>query len=235
MGSNWSSGVDDFGEKIVTLAAFFVRVKARCVAKLHQEVASAASGVNKTFVWVMVAVASLVVACCAAALVYLKFFRRQQPLLNGRELSGRVFEYVDWATGTSRFHKAARDGNVEVIHDAIHRDPSVVQSWDRYGRSALHYAARGGHAEVCHLLLAAAAPLEKQDIFGRTALHLAAYDGKADVAQLLVNSRADVHVKGQNRKTPVDEARQQGHSQVVSILECASAAEPVMTQLPEAS
>eukprot|EP00438_Fugacium_kawagutii_P020576 Skav226939 [mRNA] locus=scaffold965:299021:299722:- [translate_table: standard] len=233
MGSNWSFGVENFNEKIVTLA-FFVKLKARCVAKLHQETAAG----NKTIVWVMVAVASSVVACCLAAVVYLKFFRRRQPLLSGRELSGRVFEYVDWATGTSRFHKAARDGHVEVVHDAIHRDPGVVQSWDRYGRSALHYAARGGHAEVCRLLLAAAAPLEKQDIFGRTALHLAAYDGQADVAQLLVNSRADVHVKGQNRKTPLDEARQQNHSQVVGILESASAAsadEPMMTQLPEAS
>ena len=51
-----------------------------------------------------------------------------------------------------------------------------------------------------------------------TPLHLAAFIGHAAVAHLLLQNRADTTMKHQWGRTPLEDAFQQGHEEVVMLL-----------------
>ncbi|CAL1156297.1 unnamed protein product [Cladocopium goreaui] len=74
--------------------------------------------------------------------------------------------------------------------------------------------------EICRVL-AAKAEVDAS-VSGSTPLHFAAIKGQVEVVKLLVEAKASVIVKSKYGQTPLDDARKQGHDEVVTILENAA-------------
>jgi ankyrin repeat protein len=67
-------------------------------------------------------------------------------------------------------------------------------SYANGGLTPLHFAAREGQIEAAEMLLAAGAPIDRQEADGKTPLNLAIYNGHYELASLLVDSGADVNL-----------------------------------------
>ena len=72
------------------------------------------------------------------------------------------------------------------------------------GNTPLHCAAFYGHVAVAEMLIAAGAPVNRQDDLGGTPLFIAALDGRLEVVRLLLRHGADKELKDCNGKKPVD-------------------------------
>jgi ankyrin repeat protein len=88
----------------------------------------------------------------------------------------------------------------------------------------LHLAAREGHIETVSLLCRRAKGMRARivnacDVYKRTALHKAAFRGDSEVVVALLKNGADPTCQDELGDTPIDNARNQRHSDVVTILE----------------
>ena len=91
---------------------------------------------------------------------------------------------------------------------------------DSSGRTALMYAASGPFAETVELLLSAGADVDVQGTLeGFTPLMTAAAEGLADVVRVLLDAGADPDIKDVDGDTALTFARQNGHTEVVKLLE----------------
>ena len=80
----------------------------------------------------------------------------------------------------------------------------------------LFIAAHEGHAEIAKLLLAAGKiDINQAGEHGRSPLFAASEKGHAEIVKLLINAGAKVHPKDKNRLTPLSNAVQQGHTEIV--------------------
>lgn len=91
---------------------------------------------------------------------------------------------------TDRFHKAAKDGLIEVLKETTRRD---CNGRDEQGMTPTLYAAFYGHLEALRLLCGRGGDPDKADDFGNTALHLAAAQGHKAVVTFLVNFGANIY------------------------------------------
>ncbi|XP_031353769.1 Usher syndrome type-1G protein homolog isoform X2 [Photinus pyralis] len=91
---------------------------------------------------------------------------------------------------TDRFHKAAKDGLIEVLKETTRRD---CNGRDEQGMTPTLYAAFYGHLEALRLLCGRGGDPDKADYFGNTALHLAAAQGHKAVVTFLVNFGANIY------------------------------------------
>eukprot|EP00438_Fugacium_kawagutii_P007857 Skav210122 [mRNA] locus=scaffold2194:192528:194704:+ [translate_table: standard] len=106
-----------------------------------------------------------------------------------------------------------------------------VASWGPLhpGYTPLDWARHHGHNQVAQILEAALSPKGSQKVRsfyqlsgGQTPLHWAAISGRAKVVRLLLEHRASPQTRDNfDGKTPLDEAREKGHTEVVQILEAA--------------
>ncbi|KAK9883454.1 hypothetical protein WA026_001632 [Henosepilachna vigintioctopunctata] len=85
---------------------------------------------------------------------------------------------------TSRFHKAAKDGMLDVLKEATRRE---CNSRDEQRMTPTLYAAFHGHLEALRILCGRGGDPDKADLFGNTALHLAAAQGHKQIVTFLVN------------------------------------------------
>jgi ankyrin repeat protein len=140
-----------------------------------------------------------------------------------------------------RSHKSVKSKNKNSLHLFCQRgDFDAVQGWinhydqeelprdDSYGRFPIHYAAENGHAEVVDYLancfgynvnqktvpsLLSEVPEEK------TALHFAVENNHLEVAQVLLKYGADVLETDQNKKTPIEIAKEKGYLELLEFLQ----------------
>ncbi|XP_063916982.1 pre-mRNA splicing regulator USH1G [Zophobas morio] len=91
---------------------------------------------------------------------------------------------------TDRFHKAAKDGMIEVLKEATKRD---CNGRDEQGMTPTLYAAFHGNLEALRLLCGRGGDPDKADLFGNTALHLAAAQGHKHIVTFLVNFGANIY------------------------------------------
>lgn len=99
------------------------------------------------------------------------------------------------------------------------RDPNNVKQKGTDGRTALHEAALIGRAAMAEFLLAKGAAVDVREDRGRyMPLHYAARSGRVEVAKLLLAAKATVELKDIDGKTPLDLARQQGHTEIENLL-----------------
>ncbi|GLJ20024.1 hypothetical protein SUGI_0363120 [Cryptomeria japonica] len=76
------------------------------------------------------------------------------------------------AKGKTPLHKAAANGNTEIIYFLERSSEEYVRRADLFGQTALHEAASGGHQEaVEYLLEMGSRPLLERNSEGKTALH----------------------------------------------------------------
>ncbi|CAH0701356.1 unnamed protein product [Spodoptera exigua] len=90
---------------------------------------------------------------------------------------------------TDRFHKAAKDGLLEVLREATRKE---CNNKDESGMTPTLWAAFEGHIEALRLLCGRGGEPDKADYFGNTALHLAAARGHKECVTFLINFGANV-------------------------------------------
>ncbi|KAG5898905.1 hypothetical protein JTB14_000153 [Gonioctena quinquepunctata] len=100
---------------------------------------------------------------------------------------------------TTRFHKAAKDGLLEVLKETTKRDCNLR---DEQGMTPTLYAAFYGNLDALRLLCGRGGNPDKSDIFGNTALHLAAAQGHKHIVTFLVNFGANIYATDVDERTP---------------------------------
>ena len=95
-----------------------------------------------------------------------------------------------------------------------------IDAKDSNGRTALLYASSGPFEETVKLLLTNGAKVDVQGTLeGFTALMTAAAEGQVGVVRCLLDHGADRSIKDTDGDTALTFARQNGHAEVVALLE----------------
>lgn len=114
---------------------------------------------------------------------------------------------------------ASFNGHTEVVQFLIEQGADV-QKQNSEGRTPLMFAASGPFPETAELLLENGAdPNIKDSIEGWSALMYAAAEGNSEVVEVLLEYNADVSLQDSDGETAADFARNNGHSNVVTLLE----------------
>ena len=119
-----------------------------------------------------------------------------------------------------RFTSAAARGDVSSVNEML--DAGVpVDSVDPKNRwTALRWAALWNRTDVMQLLLQRGADVNKQSgYYHVTALHRAACDNHIGVIEVLLKHGASTNIKDNERRTPIDVARERNYEAAIRLLE----------------
>jgi ankyrin repeat protein len=125
----------------------------------------------------------------------------------------------DDAWGSRPLHRAAANGNVDVIEFLVSqgadvRAPNILHGW-----LPIHYAAQRGSAECIRTLLKAGSPVDARDRYDHEPLHRAAEGGDPESINVLLDAGANVNAQGgSNQQQPIHAAAWAGHSAAVEAL-----------------
>lgn len=180
----------------------------------------------------------------------------QFQLLNGRtrdHTEDKAFQLQAKSSKSTRLHRAAFEGDLELVTSLLSLDPSAANVINRNGCTPLHLGAYlllfainvrgrnhncnflslllssrsalgGRHSEVATLLLQAGSDASLQNRKGRTPLMAAVVAGcPLSMLQLLVDHGADVAVKNYERKSVLDYAAHQKKGDTLAFLKAALA------------
>jgi ankyrin repeat protein len=114
---------------------------------------------------------------------------------------------------------ASFDGHTEVVDLLIDRG-ALVNHLDSKGRTALMFAATGPHADTVDLLITAGAELDLVDSEEHfTALMFAAAEGQLAIVEALLRAGANPDLRDVDNDSALNFAAQNGHAEVVSLLQ----------------
>ncbi|XP_032524904.2 pre-mRNA splicing regulator USH1G [Danaus plexippus] len=117
---------------------------------------------------------------------------------------------------TDRFHKAAKDGLLEVLREATRKE---CNNKDESGMTPTLWAAFEGHIEALRLLCGRGGEPDKYDYFGNTALHLAAARGHKECVTFLVNFGANLYAMDVDGHTAQELAAINGRDDILRFLD----------------
>ncbi|VVD04501.1 unnamed protein product [Leptidea sinapis] len=120
---------------------------------------------------------------------------------------------------TDRFHKAAKDGLLEVLREATRKE---CNNKDESGMTPTLWAAFEGHIDALRLLCGRGGEPDKSDYFGNTALHLAAARGHKECVTFLVNFGANVYSMDVDGHTAQELAAINGRDDILRFLDQAT-------------
>uniref|UniRef100_A0A3P8T4F3 USH1 protein network component sans n=1 Tax=Amphiprion percula TaxID=161767 RepID=A0A3P8T4F3_AMPPE len=118
-----------------------------------------------------------------------------------------------------RYHRAARDGYLDVLKEAARKD---LNAPDEDGMTPTLWAAYHGNLEALRLIVSRGDP-DRCDIWGNTPLHLAAANGHHNCLSFLVAFGANVWTLDNDYHTPLDMAATKGHMECVRYLDSIAA------------
>ncbi|XP_043527672.1 Usher syndrome type-1G protein homolog isoform X1 [Frieseomelitta varia] len=121
---------------------------------------------------------------------------------------------------SERFHKAARDGALEILKEATKKD---CNARDDGGMTPTLWAAFEGHIDTLRLLVARGGDPDKTDYFGNTALHLAAARGHEYCVKFLVKFGCNIWSLDIDRHSARDLAAINGREMTLQFLDLAQA------------
>ncbi|KAL0993492.1 hypothetical protein UPYG_G00108740 [Umbra pygmaea] len=119
-----------------------------------------------------------------------------------------------------RYHKAARDGYLDLLKEATRKD---LNSPDEDGMTPTLWAAYHGNLEALRLIVSRGGNPDKCDIWGNTPLHLAAANGHHNCLSFLVSFGANVWCLDNDYHTPLDMAATKNHMDCVRYLDSIAA------------
>ncbi|XP_045448561.1 Usher syndrome type-1G protein homolog [Melitaea cinxia] len=117
---------------------------------------------------------------------------------------------------TDRFHKAAKDGLLDVLREATRKE---CNNKDESGMTPTLWAAFEGHIEALRLLCGRGGEPDKADYFGNTALHLAAARGHKECVTFLVNFGANLYAIDVDGHTAQELAGINGRDDILRFLD----------------
>ena len=119
-----------------------------------------------------------------------------------------------------RAMSVSTEGNVQALRRLVDMKLLDVNMTDDRERTPLHEASEAGDMEAVGLLLRLCTDVNAVDKDGRTALHYAAqlWHGRG-ITMKLISAGAKADVKDNSGTTPLEEAKHQGHHDIVEILQ----------------
>lgn len=121
-----------------------------------------------------------------------------------------------------RFHKAARDGNLEILKEATEKQ---CNSRDEDGMTPTLWAAFEGNLDALRLLVGRGGKVDKADNFGNTALHFAAARGHMHCVTFLANFGANLWAMDIDFHTPKELAAMNNREEILRFLDGIAAKE----------
>lgn len=121
--------------------------------------------------------------------------------------------------GATPIQCAASSGNLEYLELLLKEgaDPEYVSP---KGRNALYSALMGGNMECIERLMSLGGDINAQDDRGKTVLsRYAMAGGDIKMIKWLLEHGADKSIPDENGDTPLDWARENGHAEIVKLLE----------------
>ncbi|NXK92441.1 ANS4B protein, partial [Formicarius rufipectus] len=120
---------------------------------------------------------------------------------------------------SSRYHKAAADGNVDLLKEATRKD---LNSSDEDGMTPTLLAAYHGYLEALEVICRRGGDPDKCDIWGNTPLHHAACNGHLHCVSFLINFGANIFALDNDLRTPLEAAAGRDRQHCVQILDKAA-------------
>ncbi|ALC42338.1 Sans [Drosophila busckii] len=121
---------------------------------------------------------------------------------------------------TDRFHKAAKDGLLDVLNDATRKDANAK---DDDSMTPVMWAAFEGHLDALRLLCGRGGDPDKCDQFGNTALHLAAAKGHLQCVDFLIKFGVNIYALDIDRHNAKDLAAINNRDEILRYLDTAAA------------
>ncbi|XP_023792478.1 ankyrin repeat and SAM domain-containing protein 4B [Cyanistes caeruleus] len=120
---------------------------------------------------------------------------------------------------SSRYHKAAADGNVDLLKEATRKD---LNTSDEDGMTPTLLAAYHGYLEALEVICRRGGDPDKCDIWGNTPLHHAACNGHIHCVSFLINFGANIFALDNDLRTPLEAAASRDRKECVQILDKAA-------------
>jgi uncharacterized protein len=146
--------------------------------------------------------------------------RVRELIKSGADVNARSPMVGGFFDGHTPLLVACVKGNVEIVRELLRAgaNPRLVDGIIK--ATPGHKAGYMGHPQVAKLLTEHGLELDAQGPYnGYTALHDAVWHGHTDTAQVYINAGARLNLRGQDGRTPLDIARQDGYPDIVKILE----------------
>ncbi|XP_074649547.1 pre-mRNA splicing regulator USH1G-like [Tubulanus polymorphus] len=115
-----------------------------------------------------------------------------------------------------RFHRAARDGYLDLLREATRQD---CDRPDEDGMTPTIWAAYHGNLDALRLLISRGGNPDKADLLGNSALHCAAANGHMNCVSFLVNFGANLWSLDNDFHTALDIAACNEHMEIVKYMD----------------
>ncbi|KFP59263.1 Ankyrin repeat and SAM domain-containing protein 4B [Cathartes aura] len=126
---------------------------------------------------------------------------------------------------SSRYHKAAADGNLDLLKEATKKD---LNTSDEDGMTPTLLAAYHGYLEALEVICRRGGDPDKCDIWGNTPLHHAACNGHIHCVSFLINFGANIFALDNDLRTPLEVAASRDRNECVRILDKAATEQNIL-------
>ncbi|XP_045214740.1 ankyrin repeat and SAM domain-containing protein 4B-like [Mercenaria mercenaria] len=121
-------------------------------------------------------------------------------------------------TDRDKYHRAARDGYLDILREANRRE---MNSPDEDGCTPPMLAAQHGNLEALRTTITRGGDVNKMDLLGFTAMHHAARNGHWNCISFLISFGANIWIMDNDMHTALDIAALENREDIVKLLDAA--------------